>query len=112
MLRHPSQQGAGLWFGGAEMLVETAKILAKASRMLIETTKILVKTTTTLVTSTKMLVKTIELSSCDAVRPKQLRTGVFQVPLTIDFRCFCTPHSRGQGYGLEELKCSSKHRKS
>ena len=100
MFLHSTQQGAGVWFGGAEMLVETTKILAKVSRMLIKTTKILVKTTTTLVTSTKMLVKTIELSSCDGLRPKQLRTGVFQVSLTVDFRCFGTPHSRGQGYGL------------
>ena len=72
MFRHSTQQGAGGWFGGAEMLVETTKILAKASRMLVETTKMLVKTTIMLLTSTKMLVKTIELSSCDALRPKQL----------------------------------------
>ena len=52
------------------MLIKTTKILAKASRMLVETTKMLVKTTTMLLTSTKMLVKTIELSSCDALRPK------------------------------------------
>ena len=72
MFRHSTQQGAGGWFGGAEMLAETMKILAKASRMLVETTEMLVKTTTMLVTSTKMLVKTIELSTCDTLRPKQL----------------------------------------
>ena len=72
MFRHSTQQGGRGWFRGAEMLVETTKILAKASRMLVETTKMLVKTTTMLFTSTKMLVKTIELSSCYALRPKQL----------------------------------------
>ena len=72
MFRHSTQQGAGGWFGGAEMLVKTTKILGKASQMLVETTKMLVKTTTMLVTSTKMLVKTIELSSCDALRLKQI----------------------------------------
>ena len=72
MFRHSTQQGAGGWFGGAEKLVQTTKILAEASRMLVETTEMLVKTATMLLTSTKMFVKTIELSSCDALRPKQL----------------------------------------
>ena len=54
----PHSRGQGHGLEELKMLVETTKILAKASRMLVENTKMVVKTTTMLVTSTKMLVKT------------------------------------------------------